>query len=70
MSVGSDKNRKETESMFAAGESEEVRYYLVTVGALWKETTQDGHCWRAVGKYDSVTEGLARELRRGSLNGQ
>jgi hypothetical protein len=70
MNVGSDKNWKEIESMCAAGESEEVHYYLATVSVLWRETTQDGHCWRAVGRYDSVIEGLAREVRRGSLNAQ
>jgi hypothetical protein len=39
MTVGSGKNRKEIESLCAAGESEEVHYYSVTVGVLWKETT-------------------------------
>jgi hypothetical protein len=32
------KNQKEIESLYAAGESEEVHCYLVTVGILWKET--------------------------------
>jgi hypothetical protein len=34
MSVGSEENRKETEKLCAAGESEEVRYYLVIGGVL------------------------------------
>jgi hypothetical protein len=38
MNAGSGKNRKEIESLCVAGESEEVHYYLVTVGVLWKET--------------------------------
>ena len=70
MSVGSGKNRKEIENLCAAGESEEVRYYLVTVGVLLKETTQGGHCWRAVGRYNLAIEDLAHELRQGSLNAQ
>jgi len=68
MIEGSGKNRKEIERTCVAGESEEVHCYLVTVGVLWKETTEDGYCWRAVGRHNSVIEGLAREIRQGNLN--
>jgi len=39
MTVWSGKNRKEIESLCVADESEEVHYYLVTVGVPWKGTT-------------------------------
>jgi hypothetical protein len=54
MSVRSGKNWKETEKLCAAGEREEVRYYLVMVGVLWKATAQGGQNWRVVERYGSA----------------
>jgi len=64
MSVGSGKNRKETEKLCAAGESEEVRCYLVIVGVLWKATAQGGQNWGVVGREGSVIGNPVYELRR------
>jgi hypothetical protein len=64
MSAWSGKNRKGTEKLCAAGEREEVRYYLVIVGVLWKATARGGQKWRAVGRYGWVTGNSVYELRR------
>jgi hypothetical protein len=61
MSVGSGKNWKGTEKLCAAGEREEVRYYLVIVGVLWKAIARGG---RAVGRDGWVTGNSVYELRR------
>jgi hypothetical protein len=67
MSVGSGKNQKEIESLCAVGENEEVHCYLVL---LWKETTEDGHRRRTVGRHKSAIDELAHELRQASLTAQ
>lgn len=61
MSVGSGENRKVTEKLCAAGEREEVRYYLVIVGVLSKAIAWGG---RAVGRYGWVTGNSVCELGR------